>query len=283
MGASLFGIENDYSTRLDYLRRVMFANKPPKHFVVTSKPESKNVFNPALPQQAAVEKKLDAASDEFTTDQMILSLDDIFMRVIEQNEIKNIGQNLATRFHSQTLSEMSILDYLTRLNKYLLKPFAEDTDCVDVLVYMTIILDEYVINVNPLTAFNCHRVIATSLLIAYKFWFDTHYNNAHFAKIAGMPCVELNRLELQLFDIMDLKKLNDDELKIHYKTKLHSNFKYLQASSMEEFVIVESESELDPELAVSDENEEAGLYSNLDESESELVKLETLSLSPRYI
>lgn len=49
-----------------------------------------------------------------------------------------------------------------------------------------------------LTSLNVHRVIITSVLLAAKFFDDTYYNNAYFAKVGGVPCNEVNALELEM-------------------------------------------------------------------------------------
>ena len=49
-----------------------------------------------------------------------------------------------------------------------------------------------------LSSLNVHRVIITSVLLAAKFFDDTYYNNAYFAKVGGVPCNEVNALELEM-------------------------------------------------------------------------------------
>lgn len=53
-----------------------------------------------------------------------------------------------------------------------------------------------------LTSLNCHRVIITALMLAAKFFDDQYFNNAYYAKVGGVPCAEINSLELEfLFSI----------------------------------------------------------------------------------
>jgi hypothetical protein len=53
-----------------------------------------------------------------------------------------------------------------------------------------------------LTSLNVHRVIITSVMLAAKFFDDQYFNNAYFAKVGGVPCPEMNSLELEfLFSI----------------------------------------------------------------------------------
>lgn len=53
-----------------------------------------------------------------------------------------------------------------------------------------------------LTSLNVHRVIITALMMASKFFDDQYFNNAYYAKVGGVPCTEINSLELEfLFSI----------------------------------------------------------------------------------
>jgi hypothetical protein len=49
-----------------------------------------------------------------------------------------------------------------------------------------------------LTSMNVHRVLITAVLLAAKFFDDQYYNNAYFAKVGGLPCNEINTLELEM-------------------------------------------------------------------------------------
>ena len=49
-----------------------------------------------------------------------------------------------------------------------------------------------------LTSMNVHRVLITAVLLAAKFFDDQYYNNAYFAKVGGVPCNEINTLELEM-------------------------------------------------------------------------------------
>jgi hypothetical protein len=53
-----------------------------------------------------------------------------------------------------------------------------------------------------LTSLNVHRIIITSVMLAAKFFDDQYFNNAYYAKVGGVPCSEMNSLELEfLFSI----------------------------------------------------------------------------------
>lgn len=50
---------------------------------------------------------------------------------------------------------------------------------------------------------NVHRVVVTSVMLAAKFFDDHYYNNAYYAKIGGVPCLEMNSLELEFLFLIN--------------------------------------------------------------------------------
>eukprot|EP00884_Botryococcus_braunii_P001082 jgi/Botrbrau1/10975/Bobra.0383s0029.1 len=52
---------------------------------------------------------------------------------------------------------------------------------------------------------NAHRLILTSILLATKLTDDDYFNNAHFAKVGGIPAAELNKLELEMLKLLDFR------------------------------------------------------------------------------
>jgi Cyclin len=85
---------------------------------------------------------------------------------------------------------------LERLNKYA----SCSPECfVLALVYIDRLIQK---NTLLLTSLNVHRIIITSLMLAAKFFDDAYFNNAYYAKVGGVPTVEINALELEfLFSI----------------------------------------------------------------------------------
>mmetsp|Transcript_29641 Transcript_29641/g.72079 ORF Transcript_29641/g.72079 Transcript_29641/m.72079 type:complete len:248 (-) Transcript_29641:73-816(-) len=64
-----------------------------------------------------------------------------------------------------------------------------------------------------LSEYNLHRMLITAILLAAKFIDDTHYSNAHFARVGGVPSIpELNKLELAMLSFLsfDLNVNPDD-------------------------------------------------------------------------
>ncbi|KAF8072661.1 CYCU4-1 [Scenedesmus sp. PABB004] len=55
------------------------------------------------------------------------------------------------------------------------------------------------------TRLNVHRLLLTGVLISAKFLDDRYYNNAFYAKVGGVSTAELNRLELEMLQLLDFQ------------------------------------------------------------------------------
>ncbi len=49
-----------------------------------------------------------------------------------------------------------------------------------------------------LTSLNVHRIVITAVMLAAKYFDDQYYNNAYYARVGGVPCNEVNTLELEM-------------------------------------------------------------------------------------
>ncbi|KAG2214710.1 hypothetical protein INT46_000929 [Mucor plumbeus] len=65
---------------------------------------------------------------------------------------------------------------------------------------MTKLDDGFTIN-----SYNIHRLLITSIVVASKFTSDIFYANSRYAKVGGIPLVELNQLELELLFLLDFQ------------------------------------------------------------------------------
>ncbi|KAL6843991.1 hypothetical protein ACP4OV_025664 [Aristida adscensionis] len=52
---------------------------------------------------------------------------------------------------------------------------------------------------------NVHRLLLACLLVASKVLDDFHHSNAFFARVGGVSTAEMNRLELELLDVLDFE------------------------------------------------------------------------------
>lgn len=103
-----------------------------------------------------------------------------------------------TRFHSSTPPNISIYNYLIRLTKY---SALESAVLLSSVYYIDLLSSVYpAFTLNSLTA---HRYLLTATSVASKGLCDSFCTNAHYAKVGGVQCSELNILEEEF-----LRKVN---------------------------------------------------------------------------
>ncbi|TQB73139.1 hypothetical protein MPDQ_006056 [Monascus purpureus] len=65
-------------------------------------------------------------------------------------------------------------------------------------------------------SFNIHRLIIAGVTCASKFFSDVFYTNSRYAKVGGLPQVELNHLELQFLILNDFRlAISVEELEVY--------------------------------------------------------------------
>ena len=130
-----------------------------------------------------------------------------------------------THFHSRTIPDISIAQYLQRLLNY----FSMPTEALlTVLVYFERLAvhsrnrqllrpDCRILEVNSYTV---HRLLVTGLMVAGKVSSDIFYSNRHWAKVGGLPIAELNSLELQFVFYLNWSLIVRPEEIYHLTEKL---------------------------------------------------------------
>lgn len=105
---------------------------------------------------------------------------------------------IATGFHAVRPPQLSIHAYLQRIADY----FVCSDECLVIgLVYIDRLMKlqpQFV--VSPLSI---HRLLATSMMVAAKFFDDSFFINSYYARVAGVRAPELNDLEVQFLQFLD--------------------------------------------------------------------------------
>ena len=110
----------------------------------------------------------------------------------------NYGLRRITEFDSETIPSNSMEDYVKRIAKYSL--------CSDSCFALALIYINRLIRMNPhlaISPYNMHRIFVTAMLVSTKYHEDKYFNNAYWAKIAGVSLYEMNRLELKVLFLLD--------------------------------------------------------------------------------
>lgn len=105
-----------------------------------------------------------------------------------------------TVFHGLRAPPISIEAYLVRIAKYAkCSPACFAHSMVHMLK-----LAQRDASFAP-TRLNVHRLLLTGVLISAKFLDDRYFNNAFYAKVGGVSTAELNRLELEMLQLLDFQ------------------------------------------------------------------------------
>jgi len=97
-----------------------------------------------------------------------------------------------TVFHAVKPPTIGLRKYLERIERY--------AGCSNECYIIALVYVDTIIQRNKsfvISSLNIHRLLITSIMLAAKFYDDIYYNNAYYAKIGGVPCHEINNLELE--------------------------------------------------------------------------------------
>jgi hypothetical protein len=133
---------------------------------------------------------------------IILSVSTIVNEIIEENKRDENGKVVTERqakliFNAKRRPNISIESYLERIMKY---SNMEESSFVFALIYLDTICNKKGI---VLTELNIHRLLFTGMLCGIKFNEDDFFDNAYYAKIAGISLSELNKLEYEFLTLME--------------------------------------------------------------------------------
>lgn len=115
----------------------------------------------------------------------------VLHQLCTRNDRLPVSQKNITKFHALRPPAISIKDYLNRIAKY--------AACSGECFVLALVYVDRIIQSNPtfvVNSLNIHRLLITSVMLAAKFFDDQYYNNAYYAKVGGVPCVEMNSLEV---------------------------------------------------------------------------------------
>jgi len=138
-------------------------------------------------------------------------------KMLEQSP--QVASNV-TVFHAVKPPAITIRKYLERVERYA----GCSSQCyIIALVYVDTIIQRKKSFV--ISSLNIHRLLITSIMLAAKFYDDIYYNNAYYAKIGGVPCNEINNLELEFLFMINFTLNVPLDVFERYKAELavHAN------------------------------------------------------------
>lgn len=139
----------------------------------------------------------------------------VLMRLCERNNKRISSATPVTRFHALRPPQITIKDYLKRIAKF---SHCSEECFVLALIYIDrLILSNRTFLVN---IYNVHRLVIASVMVAAKFFDDQYFNNAHYGRVGGVSCKEMNQLEIEFLFMINYDLLVKNELYTTYDKRL---------------------------------------------------------------
>mmetsp|Transcript_47512 Transcript_47512/g.93443 ORF Transcript_47512/g.93443 Transcript_47512/m.93443 type:complete len:272 (+) Transcript_47512:154-969(+) len=163
-----------------------------------------------------MEMKVDEAGNSIVP-VLACVLKQLCMRNDAQSQEPN--RNLS-KFHALRAPPISIKDYLNRIAKYAV--------CSSECFVLALVYIDRIIQSNPnfvVNSLNIHRLLITSVMLAAKFFDDQYFNNAYYAKVGGVPCGEMNSLEVEFLFMTNFTLFVPSEQYRQYHTELCNHAK----------------------------------------------------------
>ncbi|KAK9756746.1 hypothetical protein RND81_01G118200 [Saponaria officinalis] len=134
--------------------------------------------------------------------QILSIIANILEKNIQKNEKmlkKSRKKEKVTIFHGTKAPTLNIREYMSRVFKY---SKCSASCLVVAYIYMDLFIQQTSCYV---TSLDVHRIFVTCLLLGVKFLEDECFNNSYFAKIGGVSCAEMNKLELKLLSTLNYR------------------------------------------------------------------------------
>ena len=176
-------------------RRASFSLKP----LAT---ERKSCANPQDQQlQQGIILQIEKTDPELQTEAIVKILS-----FIEKNLLQEAEPDIKTCFHGSKVPQISVLDYLQRIVKYVNK-WAEDSPSASSSGIHCLIMGLYFIQSLPikLTPLSFHRLILTAVLLAIKTSEDFAISNKFWGDVGGCTLHEVNEMEVRFCQYLSWK------------------------------------------------------------------------------
>lgn len=125
-------------------------------------------------------------------------LSDVLNSLCEQSLGLGISNSPVTLFHAYQVPKITIKDYLKRLARF---PNCSEECFIIALIYIERLMctnKHFFLNYN-----NVHRLIATSVMVATKYFDDQYFHKVYFCRLGGISRKDFYRLETELLTMLD--------------------------------------------------------------------------------
>ena len=167
------------------------------------------------------EKDTEPEEEQNLNVELIEAISQTLTTILDDNKnlenYKEIVKNQSKMvFSANTVPNISIKDYLTRIQTY---SNIEKSTMILSLIYIDRICE---IADLTLTYFNIHRILFAAVLMAIKYNEDNFYDNKFYSEIAGVKLKELKLIEYTFLDLIDFQMFIDDETYEKYQQYLEN-------------------------------------------------------------
>ena len=167
------------------------------------------------------EKDTEPEEEQNLNVELIEAISQTLTTILDDNKnlenYKEIVKNQSKMvFSANTVPNISIKDYLTRIQTY---SNIEKSTMILSLIYIDRICEVADLT---LTYFNIHRILFAAVLMAIKYNEDNFYDNKFYSEIAGVKLKELKLIEYTFLDLIDFQMFIDDETYEKYQQYLEN-------------------------------------------------------------
>uniref|UniRef100_A0A6U3CVW3 Cyclin n=1 Tax=Lotharella globosa TaxID=91324 RepID=A0A6U3CVW3_9EUKA len=145
----------------------------------------------------------------------------VLNQLCARNDQLSLDPKYVSKFHALRPPGITIRDYLERIAKY--------AACSGECFVLALVYIDRIIQSNPnfvVNSLNIHRLLITSVMISAKFFDDQYFNNAYYAKVGGVPCKEMNSLEVEFLFLTNFSLFVTYDTYKQYHTELRNHAKH---------------------------------------------------------
>ncbi|GAB5354032.1 hypothetical protein AAMO2058_000085000 [Amorphochlora amoebiformis] len=142
----------------------------------------------------------------------------VLSQLCARNDQLTLDPKYVSKFHALRPPGITIRDYLERIAKY--------AACSGECFVLALVYIDRIIQSNPnfvVNSLNIHRLLITSVMISAKFFDDQYFNNAYYAKVGGVPCKEMNSLEVEFLFLTNFSLFVTYDTYKQYHTELRNH------------------------------------------------------------
>jgi len=134
-------------------------------------------------------------------------LSDVLNSFVKRNNKRQVSNTHASKFCALLLPKIPIHEYVSRI--------VLCSNCSEECFVLALIYIERWVQENPgvfVNAYNVHRLILTSVMIAHKYLDDESLDNSYYCRVGGLSLKEINELEREFLLMINFNLHVENEL-----------------------------------------------------------------------